>query len=167
MVIDFSQLPKEGVYSIVDQSARCFYINYTSSMGSCLARIYEFEKPGTTLEFRVLVVTNDLITLKLHTEYYRNIYKLSGFTEISPPARKALRYRTRVIVAPDFKSVDVELVSSRGDGNVVARFKTKAEAQEFVMVYYGPDNPYRFPVYASNSLTREVLAKTRNREFIL
>jgi hypothetical protein len=87
------------------------------------------------------------------------MYLKTGYTELIERGRKTLQYRTRVVVAPDFKYVDVELVTARGDGMVVARFKTKKEAQEFVMVYYGPDNTDHFPVYACNSLTKEFLAR--------
>lgn len=167
MIMDFSRLPKSGVYSIVDEVAQCFYINYTSNMSGCLASIYGFERPGTTLDFRILVNTSDLTTLKLHTEYYRNMYLKTGYTEIVERGRKTLQYRARVVVASDFKYVDVELVTARGDGMVVARFKTKKEAQEFVMVYYGDDNEYRLPVYASNSLTKEFLARGNTASFTL
>lgn len=130
--------------------------------------LYDMATRLPTLELRVLVDTNDLTTLKLHTEYYRNIYLEKGYSELIVRGRKTLEYNVRVVVAPDFKYVDVELVTARGAGTVVARFKTRAEANDFVMAYYGADNPYRFPVYASNSLTKEFLAKRdRVETFVL
>ena len=159
MILDLSKLPKQAVYLVIDEVANSFYVGYTLNMGGALPMLYEMGCGLQTLEFRILVTTSDLITLKLHTEYYRNMYLKTGYTELIERGRKTLQYRTRVVVAPDFKYVDVELVTARGDGMVVARFKTKKEAQEFVMVYYGPDNTDHFPVYACNSLTKEFLAR--------
>lgn len=168
MILDLSKLPKQAVYLVIDEVGHSFYVGYTLNMGGVLPMLYDLGTRLPALELRVLVSTSDLITLKLHTEYYRNIYLDKGFSEIIVRGRKALEYRARMVVAPDFKYVDVELVTARGSGMVVARFSTKAEAEDFIMVYYGTGNPYHFPVYASNSLTKEVLAKRERVEtFVL
>ena len=167
MILDLSKLPKQAVYLVIDEVANSFYVGYTLNMGGALPMLYDLVGGLPTLEFRILVNTSDLTTLKLHTEYYRNMYLKTGYTEIVERGRKTLQYRARVVVASDFKYVDVELVTARGDGMVVGRFKTKKEAQEFIMVYYGDDNEYRLPVYASNSLTKEFLARENTASFTL
>jgi hypothetical protein len=157
MVVDLSSVPKECVYIVYDEVARSFYVGYTLSMGNTVGKLWEMTAGRPTLEFRVLTVSDDLTTLKLHTEYYRNMYLDAGFSEMGSRGRKTLQYKVRIVVAPDFKNVDVQLVSARGDGVVVGRFKTKQEARDFTLVYYGDDNLFRLPVYATNSLTKELL----------
>lgn len=56
------------------------------------------------------------------------------------------------------------LVSTRGDRKVVGKFKTMVEAAEFVEMYYAGDNPYRLPVYATNSRTSEYILDSGSRE---
>jgi hypothetical protein len=160
MIVDLAGLPKEAIYSIVDEGSKTFHVNYTLSMGNTLNRVYDMVGGRPTLKFRVLVATSDPTTLKLQTEYYRNMYIALGYTEMMGSRRKTLQYRVRVVVAPDFKGMDVQLVSARGDGFTVGRFATKIEARVFALEYYG-DNPYRFPVYSTNSLTRELLERER------
>jgi hypothetical protein len=64
--------------------------------------------------------------------------------------------------------MEVRLVTARGDSDrVVGRFKTTAEALEFVMVYYGTGNPYCLPVFATNSLTKEYLLKKETKRLEL
>ncbi len=168
MVLDqYMGLPRECVLVVENAATRCFYINYTTSIGQSLARLYDQwnGKPRAgTLELRVLSVTTDIETLKLHCEYWRDQYINRGWTELLPPGRGALRYKPRVVVAPDFSCMEVRLVNARGDSDkVVGRFKTTTEAQEFVMVYYGSGNQYCLPVFATNSLTREYLLKRETR----
>lgn len=159
MILDLARLPREGVYLVVDEAARTFHVNYTLSMGSALARVYDLVGGRSTLSLRVLSATSDLITLKLHTEYYRNIYLGMGYTDMVYRGRKPLAYRVRIVVAPDFKNIDVELVTARGEGMIVGRFGTRNEARDFALVYYDSGNPYRLPVYALNSLTRELVSE--------
>lgn len=161
MVVDLARLPKAGVYIVVDEVARTFHVNYTLSMGSALARVYDLVGGRSALSFRTMSVTTDLITLKLHTEYYRNIYLDMGYTDMVYSGRKHLQYKVRIVVAPDFKNIDVELVTARGEGMIVGRFKTRNEARDFALVYYDSGNPYRLPVYALNSLTRELVSEVR------
>jgi hypothetical protein len=167
MINTFLGLPRCAVFVVEDSGARCFYINYTTSMGQSLARLYEQwnDKPRAgALELVIVSVTPDIETLKLHCEYYRDQYMDKGWTELLPPGRGALKYKPRVVVAPDFSCMEVRLVTTRGDSDkVVGRFKTTAEAQEFVMVYYGSGNQYCLPVFATNSLTREYLLKKETR----
>jgi len=108
--------------------------------------IYE---DGLTL--RVESTGSDLETLKLHTEYYRNMYSKHIYK------RKALVYRVRVVPSSGFKMMDVRLVSARGEERVVGRFKTAREASDFIDMYYGEDNPFRLPVYSVNADTKAFL----------
>lgn len=164
MIVDLSKIPKQAVYLVIDKVARSFYVGYTLNMGGALPMLYEMAARLPALELSVLTSTSDYITLRLHTEYYRNIYLDMGCSELIVRGRKALEYRVRVMVAPDFKYVDVELVTARGDEMVVARFKTKKEANEFTLMYYGDDNPYRFPVYAANADTKALLQGNEKTE---
>ena len=167
MIVDLARIPKAGVYLLLDDESRNFYVGYTVDMGSALARVYEMAARLPALGFCMLTEGDDLVSLKLHTEYYRNMYLGVGYKEIMAPGRKSLQYRVRVVVAPDYRNIDVELVTARGLSKVVGRFRTKAEAQDFVMYSYGEDNPYRLPVYATNSLTREVLAQDGKPTIVL
>lgn len=163
MVLDwYMNLPREGVFVIENEATRCFYINYSTSIGQSLARLYDQwnGKPRAgNLDLKMLVVTSDPDTLKLHTEYWRDRYRNMGWTELGAAGRKSLQYKVRCVVAPDFSCMEVRLVTARGDSKVVGRFKTAGEAQDFVQVNYGSDNPYCFPVYAANSDTKEYLAR--------
>jgi len=162
MISELLRLPRSAVFAVVDTVGRCFYINYTQSMGQSLARLYDQwggKTPGRTLDFRVLSVSDDIETLRLHTEYWRTEFVQQGMSELWSDRRPALRYRVRSLVAPNFKTVRVELVTARGNSKVVGIFPTAATAQDFIATYYGSDNPFCFPVYAANSLTKEYLLK--------
>ena len=171
MIAEFLGLPRCAVFAVEDRATRCFYINYTTSMGQSLARLYDQWGGGSrvsALEFRVLSVTTDIETLKLHCEYYRDQYIKEGWGELLSAGRTSLKYRTTVLIAPDFSCMEVRLVTARGNSDkVVGRFKIAVEAQEFVMVYYGPANPYCLPVFATNSLTKEYLSKKETKRLEL
>lgn len=170
-VNQFLSLPREAVFVIEQPVTRCFYINYSTSMGQGLARLYDRwnGKPRAgTLVLRVLVSTPDIETLKLHTEYWRRDYLSRGWNELESAGRVSLRYKAKIVVAPNFKSVDVRLVTARGDmDKIVGRFKTAAAAQEFIDMYYGPDNPLCLPVYACNSLTKELILDKGDRRLTI
>lgn len=165
MIVDLAGLPRACVYSVVDIETNRFYVNYSVNMVGALSRLWEeVGSRGSTLEFRVMSVTTDLETLKLHTEYWRDVMVGRGMTELLPRGRKTLQYEVRCVVDEDYDWVDIVLVSTRGDRKVVGKFKTMVEAAEFVEMYYAGDNPYRLPVYATNSRTSEYILDSGSRE---
>lgn len=161
MIVDLATLPRACVYSVVDIETNRFYVNYSMNMVGALGRLWEeVGSRGSTLEFRVMSVSTDLETLKLHTEYWRDVMVGRGMTELLPRGRKTLQYEVRCVVDEDYDWVDIVLVSARGDRRIVGKFRTMEEAVGFVEMYYAGDNPYRFPVYAVNSRTSEYVMGT-------
>lgn len=152
-------LPKSGV--VVLQKGKGILVSYCTSMGANLESLYNQFKGQSGIDLFVFSQDADLETLKLHTEYYRRYYSKKGFTLIQEPSRKAVQYRVRVAPSKDFKWMDMELVNARGDAKFVGRFKNVKEANDFKATYYGADNPFRLPVYALNSDTKEFLNETK------
>lgn len=152
-------LPKSGV--VILKKGGSVLVAYTTSMGAHLESLYQQfgGQSGVTME--VVSAGADIETLKLHTEYYRDYYIRQGFTSIQSHSRKAIQYRVRAVPSSDFKFVDVELVSARGDAKFVGRFRSMRLAGEFIETYYGTDNPFKLPVYAANSDTKLFLQKTK------
>jgi len=142
-------LPRSGV--VILTVGDDVIVNYTTSMGAELLRLYTEFGGQSGLTLRVESTGSDLETLKLHTEYYRNMYSKHIYK------RKALVYRVRVVPSSGFKMMDVRLVSARGEERVVGRFKTAREASDFIDMYYGEDNPFRLPVYSVNADTKAFL----------
>ena len=160
-------LPESGVYIVLDRAAALCYVNYTEHMGLVLARLHQ-DFRGQALELEIRSPGADTETLRLHCEHYRMEYRNMGYGELIATGRKAIQYRVRRLVAPDFRSVFVELITAKGEtARVVGKFKTTGEAQEFIDTYYGSDNQLCFPVYATNSLTKELLIKQRETSGII
>lgn len=154
-------LPKSGVVLLFKDKQ--ILIAYTNSMGAHLESLYsQFSgKTGITLEIRSAGA--DLETLRIHTEYYRDFYTKQGFSLLQAHFRKAIKYRVRSVPSNDFKSVDVELISARGGSYVVGRFKNSRESLEFIETHYGTDNAFKFPVYSTNSATKELLMELNKK----
>ena len=153
-------LPRSGVIVLIKGNS--VLVGYTTSIGSELMQLYSQFRGQEGMELRVLSAGADIETLKLHTEYYRNYFKSKGMVQIQEPNRKAIQYKVRVVTTPDIKLVDVELVSARGDSKVVGRFESVDEAKEFIRLYYGSDNPFRLPVYATNARTAKLLKNSKS-----
>lgn len=147
-------LPRSGV--VILKKGDSILVSYTTSMGSELQDLYSNFKGQSGITMEVLSCGVDLETLKLHTEYYRKHYS-QEFKPLLKQGRKALQYKVRCVPNYDFKYVDVELVTARGDGKIVGRFKTNPEAKSFIETCYGSSNPFKLPVYALNSDTEEFL----------
>lgn len=149
-------LPRSGV--VILKKGNGVLVTYTTSMGSYLETLYQEFEGKEGMEIEVVSKGADLETLKLHTEYFR------AFHGCIAQGRKAIQYRVRAVPAPEFKGVDVEIVSARGDSiMVVGKFKTAGEAKSFIETYYGADNPFRLPVYAANSATKEFLLRKQTK----
>lgn len=148
-------LPQSGVVILVKGTQ--VLVSYTTSMGPHLEGMYNQFRGQSNIEMVVRSAGTDLETLKLHTEYYRNYYVRNGFTLLLTNYRKSIQYRVRVVPSSEFKGVDVEVVSARGDSKVVGKFKNIRDAKDFIETYYGTDNSFKFPVYAVNSATKEFL----------
>jgi hypothetical protein len=167
---DYLKLPQSCVYLIINEQHKLATVNYTENIAGALHRLYDDlagRSPETALVLQILSVTTDIETLKLHSEYWKDQYRNNGYTDLIPASRKTLQYRARVLVDPDMRSVNVELVTARGQGKVVGKFKTQTEASDFIMMYYGGDNEYRLPVYAVNSLTKEFVVSSRKTSIII
>lgn len=155
-------LPKSGVVVLTKNDS--VLVSYTSSMGADLEEMYNLFRGQTGISMKVLSAGADIETLKLHTEYYRKFYHSRlCYRPIMEYQRKAIEYKVRVIPSQDFKNVDVELVTARGDAKLVGRFKTSAEAKSFIETCYASDNPFRLPVYALNSDTKEFLLDSQRK----
>jgi hypothetical protein len=155
--MSFLSLPAGCVYCIEDESRNILTVRYSVSLGQSLSRLYEdFGNRGYQL--RVLSVTTDEIHLRLYCDYYRALYG------VDKGSRRCLKYRVRKLVADDFKTVRVELVTARGgDGLVVGVFRSTAAAQDFIATYYASDNDMCYPVYAANSDTEEFLRRDQTK----
>ena len=164
MIIDMSKLPAGCVFSIVDESGRAVYINYSLNPMLALSRIWgELSARGSALEFSVVSVATDIETLKLHTEYWREKYRARGYSDLIGVGRSTLQYEVRCLVNADYTGVDVVLVTARGDRKVVGKFETMAEGRLFIETCYGEDNALKLPVYANNSRTSEYLSQSDNK----
>lgn len=149
-------LPKSGVVVLIKHPG--VLVSYTSSMASELMELYSNFKGQIGIELRVFSAGADIETLKLHTEYYRKHYHdRLGYKPILPYNRKTIQYKVRAIPSQDFKAINVELVNARGEAKTVGQFKNTKEANEFIVTYYGSDNPLRLPVYALNKATRDII----------
>ena len=145
-------LPKSGVIALVKDKQ--VLVTYTSSMAAYLETLYAQFSGKKGIEMVVWSAGADIETLKLHAEYYRDYYRKRGFGLMQSPLRRTLQYRVRVRPDGGFRWVMVELVSARGETKSVGRFKTSKEAKDFIDQCYGPDNPFRLPVYAANADTK-------------
>lgn len=164
MNIDFKVLPRACVYGVVDELSGRFYVNYMVSAGASIGKLYDlFAGVAGDYQFKVLSVTTDIETLKLHTEYWRESYRGLGWAELYPAGRKSLQYVVRALVDGDYDTVQVCLVNSRGDRKVVGVFGNMGEAGIFIETCYAADNSVNLPVYAANSRTREFLAELEDR----
>lgn len=152
---DLLSLPKSGVVILFKQNQ--VLVTYTTSMGAHLESLYQQFGGHRGITLEVMSAGADLETLKLHTEYYRDFYSKSSRVLLQAHLRKTVQYSVRVVPAIGFKFIHVELVNARGDSKFVGRFKNSKDAKDFVAAYYGKDNPFRFPVYAANSDTKEFL----------
>lgn len=170
MLSDYLKLPQSCVYLIINEQQKLATVNYTENIAGALYRLYDDlagRSPETALDLQILSVTTDIETLKLHSEYWKDQYRNNGYSDVIPTGRKALQYSARVLVASDLSSINVELVTARGQRKVVGKFKTQTEAKDFIMMYYGGDNSYRLPVYAVNSLTKEFIVGSRKTTIII
>lgn len=150
MILDeLLALPMSGV--VILRKGGSVLVSYTTSMGAELLELYSQFAGKSGLSIEVVSCGADIETLKLHTEYYRQLYGATGHR------RKAIQYRVRLVPQDRMKYVDVQIVSARGDSKVVGRFDSIPEAKSFIETYYGVDNPFRFPVYAVNSATKEMI----------
>lgn len=160
--LNLNSFSKSGVFVLVDHETKCFYITYSTNFKYVIGEVYELVTNGevpANSEILELSSTTDMETLQLHYEFHRSQYLELGYNQISPKTRKALEYRVRVLVAPDLKSYDVQLVTKRGSKILtVGRFENKRLADQFVFDYYNEFNPCSYPVYAINSLTKELLS---------
>lgn len=159
MINEFLALPRSCVFSIEDVAGKRIYINYSEGIASSLARLWEElqkeVRAGTTLKLSVLEVSNDLEHLRLFTEYWRaHYYRNIGYDMLFVAARAAIKYDVVKMVASDFKTIQVCLKSARGARKVVGLFKTHKDADQFIEEYYGAPNPFHFPIYALNDLTK-------------
>jgi hypothetical protein len=151
---DLLSLPESGVILLWKRGQ--VLVTYTERMGLYLETLYAQFKGKSDMEIQVRSAGADSETLRLHTEYYRDRYMRSGQL-LQFHGRKTICYRIRTAPSPKYTGVDVELVSARGEAKFVGRFKTPKDAKEFIETCYGTDNPFRFPVYAQNSATKEFM----------
>lgn len=156
------RLPTAGVIIVEDVARKLVWVGYTQSMGASLMKLYDERGvreygPGQ-LQLRIESPNLDIETLKLHTEYYKDLYGSRGYGELIPYGRKAIQYRVRMVASEGARFMDVEVVPARGgEGKIVGRFRKKGEARAFIETYYGPDNQLCFPVVARNSDTKEFM----------
>lgn len=151
-------LPRSGV--VILTMGNQVLVSYTESMGANIESLYnQFRGRGglTPITMEVRSANVDLETLKLHTEYYKAYYKDRGILQPLVQLRVSLRYKVRAVPRSDYKGVDVEVVSARGESKVVGKFRNSAEAKDFIETYYGTDNPFCFPVYGANADTKAFL----------
>lgn len=159
---DLLALPKSGVVILVKNNQ--VLVTYTTSMGAHLESLYNQFKGHKGIALEVMSAGVDIETLKLHTEFYRDYYSdKKGLVLMQAHLRKTVDYRVRQVPSSDFKRVDVEIVTARGDSRVVGRFKTVKEAKEFIETYYGSDNKLCFPVYSFNADTKAFLLDNQKK----
>lgn len=152
---DLLSLPKAGV--VILFKGNQVLVSYTTSMGASLEGWYKQFAGHRGVTLRVASPDADLETLKLHTEYYRSYYRDQGMVLLQAHLRHSIRYRVRAVPRADYKGVDVEIVSARGESKVVGKFKNSGEAASFIETYYGTDNPFCLPVYGVNADTKAFL----------
>lgn len=152
-------LPKSGV--VILKKGGTILVSYTTSMGAELQELYGMFRGQSDITIEIVSAGADLETLKLHTEYYRKFYHSRlCYRPLTAYSRKAIEYKVRSIPSPDFKYINVELVTARGDSKIVGKFKNIKDAKEFMETCYS-NNPFCLPVYALNSDTKEFLAEQK------
>lgn len=158
---DLLALPKSGVVVLIKQKQ--VLVSYTTSMGAHLESLYQQFGGQRGITLKVMSADADLETLKLHTEYYRDLYSRSGLILLQAHLRKTVQYKIRLKPSIGFRFMDVELVNARGDSRVVGRFRDSLDAKDFIATYYGADNPFQFPVYALNCDTKQFLLEEQKK----
>lgn len=154
-------LPRSGVVILLKMNQ--VLVTYTTSMGAHLESLYNQFGGQTGITMQIVSAGADIETLKIHTEYYREYYNSIGYSSIQSLGRKSIKYRVRIAPSPEFKGIDVELVTARGSSKVVGRFKNSRDAKDFIETYYGTDNTFKLPVYAINSDTEELVIKEQTK----
>lgn len=152
-------LPRSGV--VILKKGGSVLVCYSTNMGAQLAELYGMFRGQAGITLEVVSADADIETLKLHTEYYRSLYK--GCGQLLEYGRATLKYKVRMTPSPCLKYMDVEVVTARGEGKVVGRFRDRVAAKDYIETYYGTDNPLKLPVYAANSDTKLFLQKEQTK----
>lgn len=159
------ELSRSGVFVISDSVQNKIYVNYSKDVLGAVSRLrgeLEVAADLKGLSVRIVSLVSDIETLKIHTQYYREVlHKDSGY--LIPYTRSTLQYIARIRPDADFKRVNVELVNTRGENKIVGKFKNDREANEFLETYYRTANSFNLPVYAANSATKEFLLDNQTK----
>lgn len=170
-VDDIQELSKPGVYCI--ESNEYAYFGYAQDILVAVSKVLsELRKgvfkikdmEGKALNLRVLTELDggdDIETLKLRCQYAARLWEEHGGIVWNPATKALLQYEVIHRVDLKRKCVNVYLLpSSSRTEKLVGSFPSIAEASAFIGEFYSPDrNPMMLPVYASNSLTKEIASR--------
>lgn len=156
----FFELPSAGVIILLNLETNDVWVNYSENIPLALARVYP-ELAGQPIQVQLESVGADLETLKLHCMYYRDWFNSRGHSNLIEYGRDGLRYSARAYPDRISKMVDVELVTVRGAAKPVSRFRTMAEAKQYIKLYFGEDNRFCMPVIGINEESRTLASRDR------
>lgn len=144
-------LPDCVVYSIVNDSEKTVYINYSTKFRDRFGYISDLrDKLGGRIEFSEIVehpVYKLILAEKVRKSYLARGYKIKN------QGMPFINFKPNLRVDSESRYALVYIVSGKGVKDVVGVFKKLSAAQEFLSLYYGAEW-CGSPVIANNELTK-------------
>ncbi len=171
---DLQGLSKPGVYSI--EFNEYAYFGYSidilvtvskvlSELRRGLFKIRDMEgKPLNLRVYSELDGGDDIETLKIRCQWAAREWEKNGGILWNPATKSLLQYEVRSRIDLKRKCVNVLLVSANRTERVVGVFDNIKDASAFISEFYSSEsNPMMVPVYACNSLTKEIVTGSNRR----
>lgn len=163
----FWNIPKSGLFALVNKSNKRVYISHSRDIPSSLARLVrdigsrhsiykQLIKDVKKLEFTLLENINiydSLLDIHCKMDYYITEYKQLGY-EIYNSRYKLQKFKVRIDVELD-RLVYVKLISKSYKQIVVGVFDNMDDAIEFSYIFDVMD--IVIPVYSINNYTRSYI----------
>jgi hypothetical protein len=167
---DMYKLPREAIYAFRNEKEKSVYITYSKDFLTAFSKnireirdkvhICKFlNRNIRDLEFEIIeTMSKETTSLDIHCLLIHHIQRLrdEGYTVIGYRNIQPLRFR--VHIGQDFK-VYCKLITKQYKEYVVGVFETMKDANPFIETYKAMK--VIFPVYASNTLTKEYIETLR------
>lgn len=160
-----SDLPKTAVYGLINEKDKGIYLTHCRDFIVSLNRILESLKNGSTeypellqdyrnnlLDVVILNTECDKLRQLELIEFYKDQYRNNGYKLYN----NHIYIKYTVCIEVKDRIVSVILKSGAKSKTVIGVFNTIWEAKEFINSL--PSKIY-FPIYASNTLTKDYLAE--------
>lgn len=149
---DIRSLPQNAVFGVINDSSMEFYISHTTNLRTRIGLVIddiEIREDSRIVIF--LDGVDDKRYKQLFAQYYINKFTEMGYVDVARKKCSYINYTVRVQYSELLNEAWVVLVSKRNDKEVVGRFKTVEEANEYVRVYY-PVGELVQPIYSTNKV---------------